>query len=263
MIGSQRKEAILSFVNTSKGASVAELTHLLGASTATVRRDLDELAEAGKLTRVRGGAQRIESDPDPLESVACVRPTQKQAIGAAAAELVTDGSTILIDIGTTTAHMVEHLLELNLTIVTTSLDIVRRLIPGENIEIIVAGGVLRRSYHSLVGALTQDALSRVRVDTCFLSASGIAPDGSVLDNTGMEQPVKQAMLGAADRVVVLADGAKLPGSGLLTVCGPERVDVLITSSEADESILERFRAAGSQVIVVPATAHTQHERVTR
>jgi DeoR/GlpR family transcriptional regulator of sugar metabolism len=249
MIGAMRKDAIVKALAEGNGVSVAELTHLLKASTATVRRDLDELAAAGLLTRVRGGAQRPEFDPYPLEAVARRRTQEKRCVGKAAAKFVEDGNTILMDIGTTVSQMAEHLLGLNLTVVTTSLDLVDRLLPAENIEVVVAGGVLRRSYHSLVGALTLDTLSRVHVDTCFLSTSGISPTGAVLDNTGMEQPIKQAMIAAAERVVLLADGDKIPGRGLLTVCEPAQVDVLITTPDADRAVLKIFQDAGTEVVL--------------
>ncbi len=252
MIGAARKDAILRLVDERDGVSIAELTQLLGVSTATVRRDLDDLAEAGRVARVRGGAQRrerAELDPHPLATVAQMHAAGKKAVGRAAADFVVDGSTILMDIGTTTAQMAESLLDLSITVVTTSIDLVRRLEPGENIDIVVAGGLLRRTYQSLVGAVTLDALSKVRVDTCFLSTSGISPAGHVLDNTGMEHPVKKAMIAAADRVVLLADGSKLPGQGLLSVCTPDQIDVLVTTKDAAPEILRIFEKAGTQVVV--------------
>ncbi|MDR1119262.1 MAG: DeoR/GlpR family DNA-binding transcription regulator [Bifidobacteriaceae bacterium] len=249
MIGALRKDAIVKALEDGNGVSVAELTHRLNASTATIRRDLDELAEAGLLIRVRGGAQRAEVDPDPLDVVAGRRAREKRSVGKAAARLVEDGSIILMDIGSTVAQMAEHLLKMNLTVVTTSLDLVRRLLPAENVEVVVAGGVLRRSYHSLVGALALETLSRVHADTCFLSASGVSAAGAVLDNTGTELPVKQAMIAAADRVVLLADGGKIPGQGLLTVCEPAQVDVLVTTPDARPDVLAVFRAAGAHVVL--------------
>jgi DeoR/GlpR family transcriptional regulator of sugar metabolism len=89
----------------------------------------------------------------------------------------------------------------------------------------------------------------VHADTCFLSTSGVSAAGAVLDNTGSEQPVKKAMIAAADRVVLLADGGKIPGQGLLTVCEPAQVDVLVTTPDADPAVLAIFRDAGAEVVL--------------
>ena len=115
---------------------------------------------------------------------------------------------------------------------------------------IVLGGVLRHNYLSLVGMLTEQALSQLRANLCFLSGSGIREGGHVMDTTSIEVPVKRAMVAAAQRTVLLVDRTKFPGTGLLSVCGPEQISVLITNRGADQTTLDIFQSAGTEVITV-------------
>ena len=117
------------------------------------------------------------------------------------------------------------------------------------VELILLGGLVRRSYHSLVGVLTEDAVGQVGVDRAFLGTSGIGPAGQVMHTTFVEVPVKRALIAAAAEVVVVADGHKIPGAGTMRVCVGDDVDVLVTTTEADPAILEQFRAHGVEVVL--------------
>jgi DeoR/GlpR family transcriptional regulator of sugar metabolism len=108
---------------------------------------------------------------------------------------------------------------------------------------------VRRNYRSLVGFLTEQALRQIHVGTLFLGTSGILDTGAVLDTTTVEVPVKHAMIAAADRVVLLADPGKFPGSGLARVCGPEDIDVLVTREPACERTRSVFTDAGVEVVL--------------
>jgi DeoR/GlpR family transcriptional regulator of sugar metabolism len=101
----------------------------------------------------------------------------------------------------------------------------------------------------MVGFLTEQALEQVHADLLFLGTSGVRGDGSVMDTTTVEVPVKRAMLRSADRTVLVADGSKFPGSGLARVCGPERLDVLVTDEDADPGTLDVVRQAGAEVVL--------------
>ena len=231
--------------------SVVELSQDLGVSVATIRRDLDSLGAQGRLLRVHGGGEAIESDPDgSFEEISRWNPIPKDAIAKAAAQMVHDGDTILLDIGTTTACLARRLLGKRITVITSSIEAVRILSPDDNIPIMVLGGMLRRSYHSLVGPLTAATLAMVSADISFLSAAGISSRGELLDNTGTEVPVKQAMISAANKVVLLADSTKFPRAGLLKAAGPEQINVLITDSGADTQVLDHFHEAGTEVVLV-------------
>src|SRR6185312_7264631 len=156
--------------------------------------------------------------------VATVRVAEKDAIAVRCAELVRDGETVLLDIGTTAHRVARQLRGRSLTVITSSLAVVEELQEEETIQLILLGGVVRRDYRSLVGFLTEDNLRQVHADRLFLGTSGVRPDGQVLDTTAVEVPVKRAMIAASAQVVLVADTGKFPGTGMARVCGPEELD---------------------------------------
>lgn len=249
VLSSTRKDAILKTLRSEGEVSVQALAAALSVSTSTIRRDLEALSAEGLLRRVRGGGGRVEPDEIGFGEVSTQSSSEKDAIAMRAAQLVPDGAVVVIDIGTTTARLAHHLRGRRLTVITASLAVVDEL-RDEDSELIVLGGVLRNNYLSLVGMLTEQALGQLRASLCFLSTSGIRPDGSVMDTTGIEVPVKRAMIAAAERTVLLADSTKFPGTGMLSVCGPEQIDALVTNRGADQATLDAFEAAGTEVITV-------------
>lgn len=251
----QRHTQIVARVRADGTVSVAELSTALDVSASTIRRDLHQLDRAGVLTRVHGGASLapgLVDGPDsgrPFADVARAHTPEKSAVARAAAARVRDGEVVALDIGTTTALLARELRGRSVTVVTNSLAVLDELREDEAVELILLGGLVRRSYHSLVGVLTEDAVGQVGVDRAFLGTSGIGPGGHVMDTTFVEVPVKRALIAAAREVVVLADGHKIPGSGTMRVCVGDDVDVLVTTADADPAILEQCRARGVEVVV--------------
>lgn len=251
----QRHTEIVARVRADGTVSVADLSTALAVSASTIRRDLHHLDRAGVLTRVHGGAALaagLVDGPDsgrPFADVARAHTPEKSAVARAAAARVRDGEVVALDIGTTTALLARELRGRPVTVVTNSLAVLDELRHDEAVELILLGGLVRRSYHSLVGVLTEDAVGQVGVDRAFLGTSGIGAQGHVMDTTFVEVPVKRALVAAAREVVVVADGHKIPGSGTLRVCLADAVDVLVTTADADPEILERCRALGVEVVL--------------
>ena len=134
------------------------------------------------------------------------------------------------------------------TVITSNLAVYEELGSDPAIQLILLGGVVRRNYRSLVGFLTEDALRQVHATTLFLGASGVQPDGYVLDTTHVEVPIKRAMIAAAGRVVLLADVHKFPGSGYARVCSPTELDLLVTNDAACPSTVTVFRDSEVEVV---------------
>ena len=250
MLSSTRQDEILKRLRSNGEVLVQTLAAEFRVSTSTIRRDLDVLSADGLLRRVRGGGSSVEPDAVPFTEVSTRSSDEKAAIAVRAARLVPDGSVIVIDIGTTTARLAHQLRGRRLTVITSSLAVVDELRDEDSIELIVLGGVLRNSYLSLVGMLTEQALAQLRANLCFLSASGIRATGEVMDSTGIEVPVKRAMVAAAEHTILLADRTKFPGTGLLSVCGPDQIATLVTNHGADQRTLDIFQAATTEVITV-------------
>jgi DeoR/GlpR family transcriptional regulator of sugar metabolism len=235
--------------------SVQDLVARLGVSAATIRRDLAELSDAGLVRRVHGGAVPLApvEAPDevdrPYEEVADDAAADKRAIARRAAELVRDGDTVLLDIGTTTGALAQELKGRSITVITPSLAVLDALRGDPAVDIVLLGGALRRAYHSLVGPLTEEALRRVRASTVFLGTSGVDAHGWVLDTTSVEVPTKRLLLEAGGHVVLLADRTKFPGQGSIRVCDFSAVSTLITNADPQHPTLELARARGTDVLL--------------
>lgn len=251
MLQHLRHAEIMRRVRLSGATSVAELARQLGVSPSTIRRDLEVLDRDGTLRRVRGGALAgVDADDDlPFADVVALDEQDKEAVAVRAAGLVCDGDVILLDIGTTTMRLARHLRGRRVTVITSSLAVLDVLRGDPAVELLLLGGMVRRTYHSLVGVLTEEALRQVCADRVFLGMSGVRPDGQLVDTTLAEVPVKRAMIAAARQVVLLADRHKFPGTGALRVCGPEDIDVIVTNEGADEATLRNCAAAGAEVLL--------------
>ena len=227
---------------------VTNLFRALGVSGATVRRDLTHLHHEGLLQRVHGGAAPLGTTEPPYDVVAEDHQDAKVRVGRTAAGLVRDGDVVLVDIGTTTSHLARGLRGREVTVITSSLPVYEELAADEAVELILLGGVVRRNYRSLVGFLTEHALGQVHADLLFLGTSGVRRDGTVLDTTAVEVPIKRAMLRAAERAVLVADAGKFPGRGIARVCGAGDLAVLVTEPGADPETLARMADAGVELV---------------
>jgi DeoR/GlpR family transcriptional regulator of sugar metabolism len=248
MLAERRHGLILDALRADGPATVTGLAQRLGASEATIRRDLAQLDDEGLLRRVYGGAVPIDHRDDPFVDVAEVRVAEKDAIARLCADLVHDGETVLLDIGTTAHRVARQLRGRPLTVVTSNLAVYEELADDTSIQLVLLGGMLRREYRSLVGFLTEDNLRQVHADRLFLGTSGVRPGGQVMDTTVVEVPVKRAMIAASDQVVLVADADKFPGTGMARVCGPEELDVVVTNGGADAATTTAFREVGVEVI---------------
>jgi DeoR/GlpR family transcriptional regulator of sugar metabolism len=246
-VPAQRRQDILRAIR-SGATHVTELATSFGVSEMTVRRDLDELAREGRIERVRGGAVSVSAEP-PFDQTVIERFEAKDAIGAAAAALVKDGQTVMIDIGTTTLQAARHLHGKSITVVTTSLAVYEELVPDESIELILPGGTVRRNYHSLVGILAETALRQLKADILFLGTSAVDARFDIWDTTMVEVPIKRAMIEAAAEVVLLADAEKFSMAGLVRVCEAGLIDRLVTNAPPPADAAAAAERAGITITI--------------
>ena len=246
LLPAQRRQEILRAVRGGT-AHVADLAESFGVSEITVRRDLSALARDGKLERVHGGA--VGSGEPGFAQIEVERFDVKDRLGAAAAALVEDGQTVMIDIGTSTLQMARHLHGRRVTVVTTNLAVLEELLPDPDIELVLPGGTVRRNYRSLVGVVAEDSLRQLKADVTVLGTSAVDAELGVWDTTMIEVPIKRLMIAAADRVVLLADAAKFSMSGVVRVCGPESIDHVVTDAPLPAACRSAVDAAGIEVTV--------------
>jgi DeoR/GlpR family transcriptional regulator of sugar metabolism len=248
LLPAQRRQEILRAVRNGT-AHVSDLAESFGVSEMTVRRDLGALARDGKLERVHGGAVDAGTEPG-FSQIEVERFDIKDRLGSAAAAMVEDGMTVMIDIGTSTLQMARHLHGSKITVVTTNLAVVEELLPDPDIELVLPGGIVRRNYRSLVGVLAEDSLRQIKSDILFLGTSGVDLEIGVWDTTMVEVPIKRLMIAGAAEVVLIADAAKFSMTGMVRVCGPESISHIVTDAPLPASARSAVDAAGIEVTVV-------------
>ena len=253
---SLRRERMLAEIKEREFVRVGELSSRFGVSDVTVRGDLDSLAARGKVHRVRGGAipRLIPRQEQPFEDSISSFAAEKVAIAQAAAALLEDGETVLVDVGTTAAAAARAIAarsELSDVVVftnglKTALEL-ESAIP--QITVVVLGGTLRPLQHSLVDPLATLILDQISVKTVLLGCNGIDPIGGVTNINLPEAALKQRMLAAATRRVVLADGSKLGRVEVARLCDVADIDLVITGPSADPAVVEALRERDCEVHV--------------
>ncbi|WP_372665785.1 DeoR/GlpR family DNA-binding transcription regulator [Amycolatopsis kentuckyensis] len=236
MKSAERQRIIVERLRDADQVAVAELASATGASEMTVRRDLDQLASRGVLRRVHGGA--VPASPSGIEPPFAARATAelaaKRAIAAAAAELIRDGETIILDSGTTALELARLLRGRPVTVMPLSLHAVRELADDPAVRLLLPGGEPRPGEQALVGPLTVASLRALRFDVAVLSPCAFALDAGLTAFDLGDAEVKQVALAVAARAIVLADGAKWGRAALAHVCPADRPDVLVTDPGAPE-----------------------------
>lgn len=250
MIPAVRHQAIVSRLRTLGGLSVGELADELGVSASTVRRDLSRMDHEGVVRRTYGGAVIADGLDEPLGEVAQENQGAKQRIADAAAGLIRDGMTVLIDVGSTSLALAERLRGRGLTIATPSLPAFQALTDDKDTQLFMLGGLYQSGYQCMTGPMTVEGLSQIRADIAVLGCSGISGEAMIWDTTLEQIPVKRAMMQVASKTVLLADSAKFPGKGSHAVGSLTTVACLVTDLADLGDLSDVLKPAGTQVIHV-------------
>ncbi len=231
--------------------SIEELAEHFGVSGMTIRRDLQSLADQGKVIRTHGGgatAERISFEFDFLNRVLSHQDA-KAAIAAVAADQVRDGESVMLDSGTTTLELAKQFrARQGLTIITSSLPIAAQLQFNANIDVLLLGGRLRPSSPDLVGAITENNLDNLRADVAFLGADAIDRAGAVYNSSPEVARMLMKMAASASRVYVVADGSKLGKTALWRFGRLPDWAALITDRSADRSLLAGLKKSGVRIL---------------
>nr|WP_269329544.1 DeoR/GlpR family DNA-binding transcription regulator [Kineosporia babensis] len=243
--------AILDQVRTDGSVDVLELATSLGVSGATVRRDLQALAENRMLVRTRGGAMSNDiGDELPSRLKAPRFQAEKKRIGAAAAALVPDGAVVGLTGGSTALEVARALARRRgVTIVTNAIDLAEELAGNSGLRIVVIGGILRTS-RELVGPAAETMLSNYHLDIAFVGVDGLTPDEGCTTYDEMEAQTDLAFLRRARRSVVIADSSKLGKVTFARISPLAEVDDVVTDTGAEPEQLEAIEATGVQVTAI-------------
>lgn len=241
MFAEERKNEILQLIESGKPVKVGNLSQRFEVSESTIRRDLQELENAGFIQRTHGGAISVQSGFELSYQEKEIRfLEEKQKIARAAAELVKDGESVFLDSGTTTLQIAFALRGKPITVATNSMDIAQVFADDPHVEVIVLGGSLRKSIRSLVGYLTNEMLSRLHFDKVFLAANAVDPELGVSTPNLNEAETKSHMVRAGKEVILVMDHSKIWEKAMCKICSLDEINVLLTDDGLDESELKRL-----------------------
>ncbi|MGI9616380.1 MAG: DeoR/GlpR family DNA-binding transcription regulator [Acidimicrobiales bacterium] len=258
----ERRLAIMRRLSDEEHVSTSDLSESLGVTTVTVRADLKVLEQRGKLRRIRGGAvpasPLVETSPHIRRNV---DGNEKALIASAAVALLEPGTSVLLDVGTTTFAVSERIAQddelTDLTVVTNGLMIATALEPAlPRISVQITGGAVRAMQHSLVNPGVTESLSRLRTNIAFIGCDAIHPKYGVTTTNFPEADIKEAMRKATDRSVLLAASSKLDEVAMVRVNDIAAFDTLVTAGKVDQHQVEALEDLGLEVVVAGHQGNT-------
>jgi DeoR family fructose operon transcriptional repressor len=254
MDSTQRLAAIRTILSARERVRTVDLAERLSVSEVTIRKDLVVLEEQGFLSRTHGGAVLAErQEPHHNVSARMSRNSDtKRALARAARALIGHGETIYVDAGSTCAALASELVDMELRVVTDSLDVANRLAEHPGITLFMLGGSYRHGAGSFIGPWAQRTLEMVQLDRAFLGATGISRDGRFSAQNSIESDLKRAVVTAARTSVVLADREKLGVAAFSVFASVSDISALITDATPAESA--SLVAAGLEIIHVAPQA---------
>jgi DeoR/GlpR family transcriptional regulator of sugar metabolism len=243
-----RQGEILLLIKEKGTASIEEIARQFAVSQMTVRRVLYKLGDAGMIIRTPGGA--MAAPPGSMEKTFLERSAkmsaEKDALGRAAASIVQEGETIVLDSGTTTRCISRHLASLgNLVVVTPSLAVLEELAGSPGVQVRLTGGIYRRSSHDLSGNAVIESLGDLYADRVFFGAAALSFQKGVM-NYDAEMP--RAFLRAGKQKVLVVDSSKVGLEAVYRLCPVEHCDLIITDKGVKPSDLVRLRKLTSVLV---------------
>jgi len=249
---SERQNKILEIARENGRVDVEKLSQTFKVSAQTIRKDLNDLCDKQLLQRIHGGAivgSGIENVS--YEARRLLAPGPKQAIGQAAAGLIPDNSSLLLNIGTTTeqvAHSLSH--HRGLLVITNNINAVQIMKDFLGIELIIAGGQVRRSDGGIIGVAAVDFINQFKVDYAIIGVSAIDEDGSLLDYDYREVRVAQAIISNARKVILVADSMKLERNAPIRIGHISQINTFVIDDALPKKLQDICAENDVEVVVV-------------
>lgn len=248
MLKKERQAFILHNVNLHNRVLSSDLSSTISVSEDTIRRDLQELAEHGKLIKVHGGALS-KSFHSSFNSSKVYGIENKKKIAQKAATLIKDGMFVLTSGGTTIIELAKALPEnLHATFITGSLPAALEYMHHPNIEVILIGDKLSKSSQITVGGGAISQIKQLKADICFVGTNALDVQNGLMDNDWEVVQVKKAMIEASAKVVSLVISEKLNTTQRIKVCDTGDIDVLVTELDKGAAMLEPYQRAGITIL---------------
>lgn len=249
MLKEERQQYLLDTLKREGKVIATDISLALNVSEDTIRRDLNELADAGLLRRVHGGAVAKALTEPAYGSRSQQQVETKSSIAEAAARLAQDGQVILLDCGTTTTRLAQLLPDtLRATVITNSPPAAMALAEHPYLDVILLGGTLNKATLATIGAETAAALSRFRADICFLGVNGLHPEAGVTDFSYEEAQLKRIMIENSASVVALASADKLGTVAPFVLAPVASLTHLVTEAAVSGAELQAYADVGISIM---------------
>ncbi|MCG8309936.1 MAG: DeoR/GlpR family DNA-binding transcription regulator [Cytophagales bacterium] len=248
MLKVDRHKKILDEVIAHKSVESIKLSELLEVSIDTIRRDIVELEQSGKLKRVRGGASMVPFIPS-RERRETETNNPKHVMAKKAMNLIEDGQTLIFGGGTTNLHLISLLpTDIRLTIFTNSIPIAYKLCEYPHVDGVLLGGNINNFGLTAIGYQAVEFLSEIWADYCFLGISGVHMVFGLTETNRSETIIQKAFINSTDHIVALAHSSKLSSPKPYKVADIDVLDVLVTELEPTDDVLSPFIAKGIKVL---------------
>jgi len=246
-----RQSDILSLAKQNGRVAVEDLAERFNVTVQTIRRDLSELSDAGMLDRVHGGAVlRSGVSNIGYEDRRGLNDEAKTRIAKRCAADIPDGASVFMNIGTSTEAVARQLLaHKNLMVVTNNMNVANILVENPECEIVVAGGVLRRSDGGLIGNLTVSTIRQFKFDYAVIGCSALDSEGDLLDFDFQEVNVSQTIIAQARHTSLVADHSKFQRSAPARITSLSEIDTFYTDAPVTSELAARCREWQTQLVV--------------
>jgi len=253
MLVEERRDRILSLLSEHGKVRVKELSRLLKTSEVTIRNDLQELHQRGRLRKTHGGAMPPDSanGEASLQEKYLSHAEEKRRIGAAAAALINDGETIILDSGTTTQEIAKRIRDKkNLTVITNGVNIAMELAGARGVQVVLLGGVLRDNAFAIGGHFAEEMLRQLSADKLFLAADACDLEFGVSTPNLEESRVNQAMARIAREKILVADSSKFGKRGLSRIVPLLEMNHVITDDKLGVEFHHALRGGAVKLTLV-------------
>lgn len=254
MLVAERQNKVLEVINERGLITLDELLEIIQCSRATIRRDINSLYDKGLVRKTHGGAMSVGigtiAEPS-LRIKSNTNMDEKCRIAAHVAAYLEKDEHVIFDSGTTILELAKLLDPIKpMTIVTYDLLVAMEVAKHPSIDLLMVGGILRKSYYSFYGYFAEELLSKVRADKAFVSADAVDLKEGLMSYTADDIAIKKRIIEAADEVFLLCDHSKFENCAFLNICSLSEIDHVITGKEIDAKVLEQLQTMKIQVDLV-------------
>ncbi|MGB0743213.1 MAG: DeoR/GlpR family DNA-binding transcription regulator [Opitutales bacterium] len=251
MLAPERQQQILTLLEERGTVRTIDLAEEFQVTDETIRRDLQNLAEIGQLSRIHGGASSLSGRPK-LQSFTerrSINVERKRAIALSAVELIQPGRTYAFDSSTTVFELVSSLPDLPYRVVTNAYAVIDQLISHEQTELISTGGRYHRKTHTFIGGDSYHSLRHHNINCAFVSSIGLDPNRGAAEGFEEQAIFKENLVQMAEEVILLIDSSKLSQRSEYFFAGINQLSRVITDNGADPDVIRQLISSGCPVTI--------------